>query len=258
MSSPNDHRYARPTPLEWLALVVGVTFTAGGFFALFDKPKVAVPTIVFFGFCAAMAARTVWRKRRFARMQLLSVEIAGGVPLRPSRAYLTLLGLALSVVGTVLVVYWRDAPLVVQLCAWLIAGAGALLLLGIVTRRLPIGFLQFDPAGLTIGRRRDSYLIPWDAIAAVRPGEFHSNPVLLLWLHDPSLVVAKPPRAHARVVASLHSSANWVGAHVMVMSSQYAIDLPLLVTAVERYVTDARAREGLAVPRLSANESGAI
>jgi hypothetical protein len=37
----------------------------------------------------------------------------------------------------------------------------------------------------------------------------------------------------------------------MVMSSQYGIDLPFLVRAIERYVTEPESRAGLAVPRLA-------
>jgi hypothetical protein len=231
--------------------VIGVALATCGFVALFDKPRVGVPTLAFFGACAALAARTVLRKRRFARLQLLSAEIVGGVPIRPSRSYLTVFALVLFSLGTVLLVYWRDAPIIILICVWMIAGAGALLLLGLVTGHLPVGFLQFDPAGLTIGRRRDAFTLPWDSIAAVSPGEFHDNPVLLLLLQDPSLVIVTPPHARERVIASLISNTKWVGAHVMIMSSHYAIDLPFLVTAIERYVADPRARDGLAVPRLA-------
>lgn len=36
----------------------------------------------------------------------------------------------------------------------------------------------------------------------------------------------------------------------MILSSQYRIELPLLVSAIERYVREPRARAGLAIPRL--------
>jgi hypothetical protein len=232
-------------------LVISVAFAAVGLVGLLDDPRVGVPTLAFFGACATLAGRTVLRKRRFARLRLISVEIVGGVPIRPSRAYLTVFALALSSLGTVLLVYWRGAPVVVLISVWIMAGAGALLLLGLVTGQLPVGFLQFDPAGLTVGRRRDAFTVPWDSIAAVSPGEFHDNPVLFLSLQDTSLVIVTPPHARPRVIASLISNRKWVGAHVMIMSSHYAIDLPFLVTAIERYISDPHARDGLAVPRLA-------
>lgn len=251
LRSRDEQRYAGPGLREWSVLVISVAFAACGFVALFDKPRAGVPTLAFFGACAALAARTVLRKRRFARLRLISAEIVGGVPIRPSRSYLAVFALALSSLGTVLLVYWRDASVVVLICVWMIASAGALLLLGLVTGYLPVGFLQFDPAGLTIGRRRDAFTLPWDSIAAVRPGEFHDNPVLLLLLQDPSLVLVTPAHARGRVIATLKSNMKWVGAHVMIMSSHYAIDLPFLVTAIERYIADPCARDRLAVPRLA-------
>lgn len=53
-----------------------------------------------------------------------------------------------------------------------------------------------------------------------------------------------------RIFAEFVSSLEWVGAHVMILSSQYRIELPLLVSAIERYVREPRARAGLAIPRL--------
>jgi hypothetical protein len=254
LRSWGEQRYDVAGLRDWSILVISIAFTAAGFIALFDKPRVGVPTLALFGACAALAARTVLRKRRFARLRLISVEIVGGVPIRPSRGYLIVVALALSSLGTVLLVYWRGAPLAVLISAWITAGVGALLLLGLVTGHLPVGFLQFDPAGLTIGRRRDAFTIPWASIAAVSPGEFHDNPVLFLSLQDASRVIVTPPQARGRVIASLISNTKWVGAHVMIMSSHYAIDLPFLVTAIERYIADPHARDGLAVPRLAPRE----
>jgi hypothetical protein len=49
----------------------------------------------------------------------------------------------------------------------------------------------------------------------------------------------------------LRLSRATVGAHVMIMTSLYGIDLPFLVTAIERYVADPEARKGLSLPRLA-------
>jgi len=65
-------------------------------------------------------------------------------------------------------------------------------------------------------------------------------------------VVVRPPGDRSRVIAGLKSNIAWVGAHVMIMSSLYEIDLPLLVSAVEKYVASPSARQQLAVPRLPA------
>jgi hypothetical protein len=41
---------------------------------------------------------------------------------------------------------------------------------------------------------------------------------------------------------------------VMIMTSHYQIDLPYLVTAIERYIADPHARAALAVPRLAPSD----
>jgi hypothetical protein len=95
-------------------------------------------------------------------------------------------------------------------------------------------------------------MLPWDSIQAVRSGEFHDNPVLLLWVRDPHSVLVEPPQAGPRALKTLHSNLAWVGAHVMILTSQYRIDLPFLATAIEAYVTKPETRDALGVPRLAA------
>jgi hypothetical protein len=69
------------------------------------------------------------------------------------------------------------------------------------------------------------------------------------------VLVVRPPHARRRVMSSLRSNMQWVGAHVTIMSSQYAIDLPLLIAVIERYVAEPLARDGLAVPSISRSAS---
>jgi hypothetical protein len=157
----------------------------------------------------------------------------------------TLLGL-----GGLLLAYSHSAPALVVLCIVVMIVAGAALMIGVLAGVLPVGFLQFDPEGLTIGHRRDSFILPWDSISAVAPGEFNDNPVLFLSVHELGSIIVHPPDARVRVIARLMSNLRWVGAHVMIMTSQYGIDLPLLVGAVERYVAEPGARQELAVRRL--------
>jgi len=235
---------------EWLVAGLSLAFVAVGVAMLRDRSEFAVPVLAFFGVCAAVAIVTIVRKYRFARLRPLAVEIVGGVPIRPSRTYVAVLAATLLGLGFVLLPYALRESIVLLLCTGTMLATGAFLAVGLIMGRLPVGFLQFDPGGLTIGQRRASFTLPWDAIARVAPGEFHDNAVLLLWVRDMDAVLVRPPGLRARVVAGLRSNRKWVGADVMIMSSQYGIDLPLLVSAVERYVADPHAREGLAVPRL--------
>jgi len=235
---------------EWLVAGLSLSFVVIGVAMVRDRSEFAVPTLAFFGVCASVAIVTIVRKRRFARLRPLTVEIVGGVRIRPSRVYVGVLATTLLGLGLVMLPYVPRESIILMLCIGVMLAAGAFLAVGLITGRLPVGFLQFDPGGLTIGQRRASFTVPWDAIAAVAPGELHDNAVLLLWVRDMDAVLVRPQRDRPRVVAGLRSNRNWVGADVMIMTSQYGIDLPLLLSAVERYVADPSAREGLAVPRL--------
>jgi hypothetical protein len=252
MHEQGQKRFPGPRVRDWSFVAISFGFVIVGLLALPSRPDVAVPVLAFFGVCAGVATVTVLRKLRFARLRPISVEIAGGTPIRPSRLQLSGLGVTLLGLGIVLISYWHSGPILVVCSIWGMIATGAFLLLGLVTGRLPVGFIQFDPVGLTIGRRADTFTLPWDCIASVAPAEYHDNPVLLLSVRDLDAVVVNPASARLRVIASFLSSLNWTGAHVMLMSSQYRIELPLLVTAIERYVRDPRAREGLATPRLPA------
>lgn len=242
--------YPGPGLTEWAVLVVSTAFVVIGVLAFADGRDEAVAIVAFFGTCAAVAAGTIVRKRRYARLHLISVEIVGGTPIRPTRSRVALLGATFLGLGLVLFAYSPSAPFVVKLCIFVMIAAGALLLLALLTGLLPVGFLQFDPHGLTIGERRHVLTLPWDSIAAVAPGEVHDNPVLLLWVRDLDTILVRPPAARPRVTAGLRSSLSWFGAHLMIHTWQYGIELPFLVKAIERYAGDPSAREGLAVARL--------
>lgn len=235
-----------------MLLACGLVPVSFGVVLLPSKLDIAVPCLAFFGTCTVMAISTIVRKRRFVRLRPISVEIVGGTPIRPSRSSLATLATTLLGLGVVLFVYLRSGPMMVVVSIGVMLVTGALLALGLLTGLLPAGYMQFDPSGLTIGGRRGAFTLPWDAIARVSPGEFNDNPVLLLWVRDMSSVVVRPPGARNRVIAGLESNIAWVGAHVMIMSSLYEVDLPLLASAVEKYVASPSARRQLAVPRLPA------
>jgi hypothetical protein len=90
-----------------------------------------------------------------------------------------------------------------------------------------------------------AYTIPWDGISRIGASEFHDNAALLIWLHHADVVNAHPPERKNQVVKHLASNLRWVGAPVMLLTSQYRMDLPLLVQALERYITDPSARTEL-------------
>lgn len=245
-------RFPGPALKDWALLGIGLGFVAIGFSIRSIRPTAALGTIVFFGACAAVGWSNILRKRRFARLRPLSVEIVGGVALRPLRFKTALLGAGVLAVGLALLPLGLTGPIVVLVCVIVTITAGAFVLGGVVLGKLPVGFLQFDEAGLTIGQRSSSFTIGWDNIRSACPGEFHDNAVLLLSVRDLGALSVQPPEAKNETIARLRSNEAWVGAHVMVMTGTYGIDLPLLVVAVERYVTDPASRAGLSRPRLSA------
>jgi hypothetical protein len=57
-------------------------------------------------------------------------------------------------------------------------------------------------------------------------------------------VRAHPPEREAQAVKHLAANTRWVGAPVLLLASQYGMDL--LMQAVERYVSDPAARAELA------------
>lgn len=249
--TPSDaDRYPGPGARDYVLLAIGVAFVACGLFLLPRKPDTAIPCLAFSGACTVFAVGNVVRKRRAARLRPLSVEIVGGTPIRPLKSRVAGLSALLLGLGSILLAYWRSGPVLVLVCLVVMIVVGLLLAAGLATGRLPVGFLMFDPEGLTIGQRRDTFMVPWDAIGGLAPGELHDNPVLLLRVADLASIRVDPPDARARVVARLSSNVAWIGAHVMVMTSHYGIELPLLVSAIERYVADPGQRRQLAVPRL--------
>lgn len=216
------------------------------------EPMVAIGCIVFFGACLVMWCVNIGRKLRFARLRPLSVEIVGGVPLRPSRVRTALLGGSVLVVGLGVLPLGLARSTMVTACAVLMMAVGALLLGGVLLRKLPVGFLQFDEVGLTVGERIGNFTIGWDNILGAWPAEFHDNAALFLSVRNLDGLTVSPPEAKQKVIVRLRRNEAWVGAHVMVLTGSYGIDLPLLAAAIGRYVTEPNSRAGLSVPRLPA------
>lgn len=250
MERQPDSAYPKPTVRDWLLVAIGAGFVAMGLLLLGGAPEVAIPCLAFFGLCTVVAVGTVVRKLRFRRLRPLAVEIAGGTTIRPSRGKLALIASSLLGLGGVLLAYWRSGPWLLLACIAVMLAAGVVLALGLVTGRLPAGFLRFEPHGVTIGQRSYALTLPWDAIESIRPGELYDNPVLLLGVRDTASVLVEPAKARPRALRNLKSNLNWFGAHVMIITSHYRIELPFLVKAIEGYVTRPETRSGLGVPRL--------
>lgn len=249
----SESDYPKPGLKDWALLAIGVGFTLAGFVILPHNRDVGVVTIAFFGLCAATFAIVIARKLRYRRMSFLNIEIAGGVPIRPSRGLALTLGVVLASLGAILIVFGQSYGVIFWSLAWFIAAVGAALTLAVAAGRFPIGYIQFDPPGLTVAHRNWSYTVPWDCISGVAAGAYHDNPALFIWLQNVSAITAHPPGSMDAVLKALIHSESWTGAPIVILTSRYLIPLPLLAGAVERYVTDPAARAGLARPQVTAD-----
>jgi hypothetical protein len=240
----------RPTTREWLLVAINTLFVVAGIVILPHEPDGAIVTIAFFGTCLVVSLGTVLRKLRDRRFAAETLAVAGGVPIRPSNIIMPLLGGWLAILGVVLFVFGHDYPLLFRAIAVFIAVVGVVVLALALMRRLPGGFLRFDPDALTIAQRRWRARIPWDNILIVHEGEYASNPMLRLRVVDLDGLDIAPAEARAAALRDIARTQALMGAEFVVMTAQYGIDLPLLAGTVARYVQDRAARAELR-PRLT-------
>lgn len=232
---------------DWLLAFVGLIFTLSGLLVIRSDFKVGVTTLVFFGACLAVAVRIILRKRRLRRQSTLTATVVGGEPIRPSRGRAVALGLGLLVVGVTLAVFQPKEDRIFLGCALLTALAGGVVLVAAATGRLSKSYFQFEPEGIVFGYAKGKATVPWSAITKVARGEIHSNPAVFLWvLHD--AVSAEPASYLGKVRKQMASCSSWMGADFVIMSSMYGIDAPVLVAALDRYVTLPEARLELQAP----------
>jgi hypothetical protein len=244
--------YPRPGVRDWALLAINIVFVALGLFILLHERDVGIVTLAVFGPCLVVTVGTVLRKFRFRRLRALKAEIVGGVPIRQSRAQTLITALVLTLMGVVIVLFGHSYGLIFWTLAWLMAVTGGALTIAVLLGLIPNGYVRFDPEGITFGRTRYSYLVPWDNIAAVRTGQVHDNPALFIWLRDYDAITVQPSAKRAQVRKSFATGMAWAGAPIMLLPSHYGIDLPFLILALQRYLTEPAARSELAhrlIPR---------
>ncbi len=184
--------------------------------------------------------------------ELLScdIDVAGRVPIRPSRTFLPLLGGWLAILGVVLFWFGGGIGPIFQAIAVIIAVAGIGTLLLALTGFATAGYLQFDPDALTIAQRRWAARIPWDDIVRVQEGEYQSNPMLLITVAAPAELEIVPAKSRDLAMHDIARTGGLMGADFAVMTWHYGIALPVLAETVARYVNDATVRAELR-PRLT-------
>jgi hypothetical protein len=242
--------YSGPTTQDYALLLVSVLFVAIGLFILPHKLDVGIVAIALFGLCSVVHANTIFRKRRDQQTACVTASVIGGVPIRPSRLRVAIMSQAIFGLGVVLVVFAKPMNQLLWYCGWFLVAVGAALLLGMIAGLVPVGYLRFDPLGLTVFYRGWGYTVPWDNIQKVAAGEVYSNPAAYIWIAASERVVPLPEAYRQKVFKHFDFSLRYTGAHLVLMTSNYGIDLPVFIAALERYITDPSTPAELAQPTM--------
>lgn len=236
---------------DWALFVGSMLFVVTGIVILPTNRDVGLANIAFFGLCAAVGFMTIRRKLRYRDLSGdITVQVAGGAPIRESRARALLIGGVIAALGIVMTVFGGQMGTVLRVIGAGIAVFGVVVLIGVAAGWFAAGSITFEGRGLTIAMRKWTYRVPWDNIATIGSGEYHNNPALVLGLYERTSVEVEPAASVPLVQRHFASNERWVGAPIMILPSQYAIDLPVLAQAIRRYAFDPAVRSELAQRRL--------
>jgi len=175
-----EYKWLRPTFREWTAFVIFTLFTAGAISILPTNRNLAILCLSFFGLGSVVAGLTVVRKIRESKFDGTAVEVLGGLDIRPSRFRLLVLSVSLVVLGTNMVIFGDETPIILQIIGGFIFLVGAGMTLLALLKKLPVGFIRFDADCFVIGKRGYSISIDWDNIARVEPGDVNSNSAVFI------------------------------------------------------------------------------
>jgi len=239
----------------WSPFLVCLAFVLVGLFLLDSDFNVAIVTIAVFGSGAVIGGIPIVRKLRPVRPAPDRVQIIGGVPIRPSSGILVTIGAWLVVVGITTIVFGWSYGVIFRGVMLGFLGLGCYILIGLCLGWLPAHYLQFDPHGITFGERGFSYLVRWENISGLAAGEINGNAVLLLQLDRPDAIEVTPLERKTRALKGLARNALLSGAHVVIATTQYRMDLSLLTQAIDRYVREPAARVELSQKFLFAGPS---
>jgi hypothetical protein len=234
-----------PQKTEWMLLIVNISFVLTGLVLLPSSPDAGIVTIAFFGTCLVTTLAFQWRRHLDLIFRAQSIEVAGGVKIKPQRRIIFLMGGWLAVLGPLMYVYSGTYPPIFQWLCLLIGAIGIGLVIAAALGLLPRGFLQFDPEGLTIGTGGWTVQLPWDSISNVGQGEYHMNPVVYLDTEDSETLVIVPDTKRGKALKRMEFNRSMLGAPFMLMPIHYGIPSPVLAGAIWHYCENEDARAGL-------------
>jgi hypothetical protein len=244
----------KPRIKEWALTFISGVFVLISLFLLPSDPGIAILTLVLMGFGLIYFPARILERRRLSRAAPLYVSIVGGVPIRSSRLVIGTVAGWLATSGTVGTFYFSVhfmgkqgayADIIGCVGFSIVAALGCYLLAGIITGRWPNEYLQFDPLGLTIGRGRWSYTVPWDNIVSIGVRELCDNFFVLISLDTKKSIIAHSEESLRRASKQLARNRRLAGADVALNTTHFRLDAQLLVHALYRYVTQASARAEL-------------
>lgn len=238
-----------PSIWDWLFGVVSVILALCALVVLLGGERIGIAVFVLFSGCTATAASTIVRKRRIrARASMPPVPVRGFAPFRAQRSHLMIWTAGVGVVG---ITIWATGSAGGTVFVW--AGAGLAILGAVLSVLLALGvsahgYLQFEPAGLRLGQERYSFLLEWDNVVDLSPGEYHGNDVLRINVRDLDRLRAtlEPISNDARLAKAIRSSRQWFEADITLIAMHYGTDIGVLAPAITRYMTDPDARGELA------------
>jgi hypothetical protein len=243
----NVQRSGRSMGVE-VAFGISLAFCALALAMARDDWRKAVVTFALFGGGALVALGVILRKRRERRFQAVQVQVAGGVDIPVAKGrlvaiavYLAVAGLILFALGTAYPWFFRGLRLFIAICGIaLLAG----LLLGLLGRQT----IRFEPCGLVFGERAYRFCIPWDDIRGIQAFEQHDNPYVGLSLADAHRVEIEPASQRAAFLKVIARTRLRTGADIVIAAARFALDVPPLMAALHRYVTEPAARDELKTP----------
>lgn len=173
---------------DWLLVVISLVFTLLALALMSENFAKSMVMLAMFGSGLVVSIHIVRRKLRLQKYKPQQVTVVGGVPIRPSKMRAAQLGVGFSVLGAVFVLYGDQHDKLFMGIGWLVTSVGVAVLAGLVTGLLPREYFQFEPTGLTLGRRGGRVHIPWDMLLRVAPGEVHGNQAVFIWFGEGKLL----------------------------------------------------------------------
>src|SRR5688572_13347700 len=156
------------------AAITAFLALCGLLIALVEGERAGYTVFSFFGACTAVWVWVILRKQRIqVHAALEEVKMPGFTPLRARRSTRLAWTVRVAAVGFGMWATGAAFGMAVVAIGAGLAVVGTLLSVLIVLDVLPQPFLQFEPAGLRLGQRRYSFLVEWENMSEVSPGEMH-------------------------------------------------------------------------------------